>query len=84
MNKFIMTTWSNPCNADDKRQLCSWVYDTDMGWIGKRFDTEEEAKKASEIYVNCIRNNSIPEDAKSIIDTIWYKNRFIKLKKGEQ
>lgn len=73
-----MKTWSDPLNSEDKRMLFAFIYDIDFGWIGKRFDTEDEANTAGEIYAECKRNNSIPENAHSIIDMVWHHNKFPK------
>ena len=79
MEQYVMTTWSNPCNSDDDRLLCSWVYDIDMGWIGKRFNTEEEAQQAAKEYMKHKQNHSIdsrvgysPETTYSLNDMYKY------------
>ena len=73
-----MKTWSDPLNSEDERMLFSFVYDVNMGWIGKRFSTEEEAEKASKIYAECRRKNTIPENAINIVDTVWNYNKHLK------
>lgn len=58
MSNYVMIKWSNPLNPSDEQLLCSWVYDKDLGWIGKRFQTEEEAEIAAKEYIK-YKNNRL-------------------------
>ena len=51
MSSYVMVTWSDPINPNDTRLLFSYTYDKGFGWIGTRFNSESEARKAGEEYL---------------------------------
>ena len=55
--ELFIYTYSNPFDRDDKRQLYTFVWDTNLGWIGTKFETEKECKRWANKYSKLIKCN---------------------------